>query len=43
MVNAELAGAERSIRKDTIMIGISSFLAGSGVTFTVTLLVHPLH
>jgi hypothetical protein len=43
MVNAELAGATRSIRKDSIKIGIAAFVAGGGVTFAVTLLVHPLH
>jgi hypothetical protein len=43
MIDAELANAARGIRKDSIVIGIASFVAGGGVTFLVTLLVHPLH
>lgn len=43
MMDAELATAARRIRGDTIKITIISFFAGGGVTFFVTLLVHPLH
>jgi methyl-accepting chemotaxis protein len=43
MMDAELAGATRRIRSDSIKIGIGSFVAGGGLTFAVTLLVHPLH
>lgn len=43
MMDAELAGAARRIRSDSIKIGIGSFVAGGSVTLAVTLLVHPLH
>ena len=43
MMDTQLATAERRIRMDSIRIGIASFVAGGGVTFAVTLLVHPLH
>ena len=43
MMDVELATAARRIRSDTIKISIISFVAGGGVTFFVTLLVHPLH
>ena len=42
MLDAELEGATRRIRRDAITIGIASFVAGGGITFAVTLLVHPL-
>lgn len=43
MMDAELAGSERRIRRDSVVIGITSFIFGGGVSFLVTLLVHPLH
>lgn len=43
LVNTELATATRSIRSDSIKIGIGSFFAGGGLTVLVTLLVHPLN
>jgi len=43
MMDAELSTAARGIRRDSIIIGIASFVAGAGVTLLVTLLVHPLH
>jgi hypothetical protein len=43
MLDAELATAARGIRRDSIIIGLASFVAGGGVSFAVTLLVHPLH
>lgn len=33
----------KDVRKDAIRIGIGSFVAGGGLTFLITLLVHPLH
>ena len=43
MLDAELAGAARGIRRDSIAIAITSFVAGGGVALVVTLLVHPFH
>ena len=43
LIDIELEGTTRRIRKDSIRIGIASFVAGSGVTLFVTLLVHPLY
>jgi biopolymer transport protein ExbB/TolQ len=43
LIDTELEGAARRIRKDSIWIGIASFVVGSGATILVTLLVHPLH
>ena len=43
LMDAELEGAARRIRKDSIWIGIASFVAGGGITLIVTLFVHPLH
>ena len=43
LMDAELEGAARRIRRDSIVIGIASFIAGGGVSFLITLLVHPLH
>lgn len=43
LIDTELEGSERRIRRDAIVIGIGSFVAGGGVSFCVTLLVHPLH
>jgi hypothetical protein len=42
MMDAELLGAAHGIRRDSIKIGIASFVAGGAVSFVVTLLVHPL-
>ena len=42
MMDAQLTSAARGIRRDSIKIGIASFVAGGGVSFLVTLLVHPL-
>lgn len=42
ILEAQLATSERRIRGDSIKIGIGSFVAGGGVSFLVTLLVHPL-
>lgn len=33
----------KDVRKGAIKIGIGSFVAGGGLTFLITLLVHPLH
>jgi septal ring factor EnvC (AmiA/AmiB activator) len=43
LLDAQLEGSERRIRRDAIVIGVMSFIAGGGVTYAVTLLVHPLH
>lgn len=43
MLDAELKTAARGIRRDSIIIGLASFVSGAGVSFVVTLLVHPLH
>jgi hypothetical protein len=43
LLDAELEGTARRIRRDSIIIGIASFVAGGGLTLLVTLLVHPLH
>jgi methyl-accepting chemotaxis protein len=43
MIDAELARTARGIRRDSIVIGFASFVAGAGVTLLITLLVHPLH
>jgi flagellar motility protein MotE (MotC chaperone) len=43
MLDAELGGATRRIRRDSITIGIASFIAGGGVTFAITHLVRPVH
>jgi hypothetical protein len=43
MLDAQLAGARRHIRRDSIMIAIGSFVAGGFITFAVTLFVHPPH
>ena len=43
LMDTQLEGTARSIRQDTIVIGIGSFIAGGGVSFLITLLVHPLH
>lgn len=43
LMDVELTGSERRIRRDSLIIGIGSFIAGGGVSFLVTLLVHPLH
>jgi hypothetical protein len=41
MIDAELGGSEKRIRRDSIVIGMFSFIAGVGATIVVTLLVHP--
>jgi len=43
MLDVELKTQARGIRRDSIIIGCASFVAGGGVSFVVTLLVHPLH
>jgi hypothetical protein len=43
MLDSELSNAARAIRTDSIRIGIASFIAGGGVSFLITLLVHPMH
>jgi hypothetical protein len=43
MIDEELAGTARRIRKDSITIGVASFVAGGGVSFAITLFVHPFH
>jgi hypothetical protein len=42
MLHAQLETATRGIRRDSIRIGVLSFVGGAGVTLLVTLLVHPL-
>lgn len=37
------AAIRKDIRKDSIRIGVGSFIAGGGVSLAITLLVHPLH
>ena len=55
LLEAEIAGkladsgkaiernVRRDVRRDSIRIGIGSFIAGGGLTYLITLLVHPLH
>lgn len=43
LLDTELEGSEKRIRRDAIVIGIGSFIAGGGISFLITLLVHPLH
>ena len=43
MMDAELATTAKGIRRDSIVIGIASFVAGGGLTLLVTLFVHPFH
>jgi len=43
MMDVELANSVRRIRSDSIKIGVASFVAGGGVSFVVTLVVHPIH
>jgi hypothetical protein len=43
MLDAQLETVSRKIRSDSIKLGVASFVAGSGVAYLVTLLVHPLH
>jgi len=46
LVGAELAEAGKRIRRDShrdsMIIGIASFVAGGGVTYLITLLVRPI-
>jgi hypothetical protein len=42
MLDAQLETVARKIHSDSVRIGIASFVAGSGVTVLITLLVHPL-
>ena len=37
------AAIRKDVRKDAIRIGVGAFVAGGGLTFLITLLVHPLH
>jgi hypothetical protein len=43
LVDASVGSARKGIRRDSIVIGIASFVAGAGVSLLVTLLVHPIH
>lgn len=43
MLDAELDRSEKRIRRDSVVIGIFSFIAGGGLTLLITLLVHPVH
>lgn len=43
MLDAQMEGQARRIRRDAIRIGIAGFMAGVAATILVTLLVHPLH
>ena len=43
MIDAELETSRKGIRRDTIVIGVGSFVAGGGLTLAVTLFVHPFH
>ncbi len=43
VLDTQLKTSVRRIRGDSIKIGVASFVAGGGVSFLVTLLVHPLH
>lgn len=43
MLHAQLEGATREIRRDSIKFGIVWFVSGAAASFLVTLLVHPLH
>lgn len=43
MIDGELAQTEHRIRRDSVIVGIVSFIGGGLVTLAVTLLVHPLH
>jgi methyl-accepting chemotaxis protein len=38
LMDSELACSERRIRRDALIVGISSFIAGGGVSYLVTLL-----
>ena len=42
MLDAQLETATRKIRSDSLRIGVASFVAGGGVSFLITLLVHPI-
>jgi hypothetical protein len=43
LMDAELEGTARRIRRDSVVIGAASPIAGGGVSLLVRLLVHPLH
>jgi len=43
MIDTELEGSARRIRRDAIIIGVGLFVAGGAVSFAITLFVHPLH
>jgi uncharacterized membrane protein YfcA len=43
LLDTELVGQRKGIRKDAIIVGIFSFVLGVGGTLLVTLLVHPIH
>jgi hypothetical protein len=38
LIDSELTGSERRIRRDALIVGISSFIAGGGVSHLITLL-----
>jgi hypothetical protein len=42
MIHAQLETATREIRRDSIKVGILSFVGGAAASLLVTLLVHPL-
>jgi hypothetical protein len=37
LMDAELTGSELRIRRDTVIVGIASFIAGGGVSYLMTL------
>ena len=43
LVDASVGNARKGIRRDSIVIGVASFVAGAGASLLVTLLVHPIH
>ena len=42
-LTVQFAEARKGIRRDTIWVGIGSFIAGGALTFAITLLAYPLH
>jgi hypothetical protein len=38
LMDAEFAASERRIRRDSLIVGIGSFIAGGGVSYLLTLL-----
>jgi hypothetical protein len=43
LLDAELILAAGRIRRDSLFLSLASFVAGGGVSFLVTLIVHPFH